>query len=355
MQSKLTLLIFMFANITAMAGCADKNSISPLKPVEFGKMIESSPETALLDVRTPEEYATGYIPGAVNIDAQAPEFIAEVQARFPTSQPLALYCRSGRRSAEAATRLKSEGYDVSDLDGGIMAWEESLLPVTTGPTDLYYTKGGVEVVIQPLIHASIRIIADGKEIEIDPVTKLGDRTTDYTQFPPADVILVTHEHHDHLDPEAIKTLSKTDTTVIANPRSVEILGFGKALKNGDTLHVDSDITIEAVPAYNTSPERLQFHPQGRDNGYILTLAGIRIYVAGDTEVIPEMENFKDIDIAFLPCNLPYTMTPDQFIEAAKIIRPRVVYPYHYGDTDLSSITTALAADGIYVRICPFDP
>lgn len=210
------------------------------------------------------------------------------------------------------------------------------------------------MVVEPLIHASVRIIFDGKEIEVDPVGKLGDRVTDYSQFPKADIILVTHEHHDHLDPEAIKTLSKADTLVIANPRSAEILGYGKVMKNGDILNPDAGIGIEAVPAYNTTPDRLQFHPKGRDNGYILTLDGLCIYVAGDTEVIPEMETFKDIDVAFLPCNLPYTMTPDQLIEAARIIHPKVVYPYHYGNTDLSSITPALAADGIYVRICPFD-
>ena len=126
------------------------------------------------------------------------------------------------------------------------------------------------------------------------------------------------------------------------------------MKNGDKKTIDG-IEIEAVPAYNVSQDRLQFHPEGRDNGYVLNIGGLRIYIAGDTEVIPEMSNLKDIDIAFLPCNLPYTMTPDQLIEAAKIIRPKVLYPYHFGTTDLSSITPALAPEGIYVRICPFDP
>ena len=221
--------------------------------------------------------------------------------------------------------------------------------------DTFTTPGGKTVEIEPLIHASIRIIYDGKEIEVDPVGKLGDRTTDYSLFPKADLILVTHEHHDHLDPEAIKTLMKTDTVVIANPNSRNILGFGQALKNGQSISLPDNIEVEAVPAYNTSQDKLQFHPKGRDNGYVLTLDGLRIYIAGDTEPIPEMAELKDIDIAFLPCNLPYTMTPAQLIEAARIIKPKVLYPYHYGTTDLSSIPDALKPYGIDVRIRPFDP
>lgn len=221
--------------------------------------------------------------------------------------------------------------------------------------DTYQTPGGKTVEIEPLIHASIRIVYDGKEIEIDPVGKLGDRTTDYSRFPKADLILVTHEHHDHLDPQAIKTLMKNDTVVIANPNSRDILGFGTAMKNGDSLTLPDNIEVQAVPAYNTSADKLQFHPKGRDNGYVLSLDGLRIYIAGDTEPIPEMSDLHDIDIAFLPCNLPYTMTPEQLIKAAEIIKPKVVYPYHFGTTDLSSIPEALNPLGIDVKIRPFDP
>ena len=226
---------------------------------------------------------------------------------------------------------------------------------TDSKPDIFTTSGGKTVEIFPLIHASIRIVYDGKEIEIDPVGKLDGRTTDYSQFPKADLILVTHEHHDHLDPDAIKTLSKADTTVVLNPSSQAILGYGKALRNGDKLQLGDNIEIEAVQAYNTSPDKLQFHPRGRDNGYVLSLDGLRIYIAGDTEVIPEMKDLKDIDIAFLPCNLPYTMTPQQLIEAAEIIKPKVLYPYHFGTTDLSGVPAALAPYGIDVRIRPFDP
>lgn len=220
--------------------------------------------------------------------------------------------------------------------------------------DTFTTPGGKEVKIEPLMHASLRIDYDGEEIYFDPVSKLGDRTVDYSKLPKADFIFVTHEHHDHLDPEAIKTLSKSDTLVIANPNSAAILGYGKVMKNGDTLSLGHEISVEAVPAYNITPDRTQFHPKGRDNGYVLDLDGLRIYVAGDTENIPEMKNLKNIDIAFLPCNLPYTMTPEQLIEAAKVIKPKVLYPYHFGTTDLSSIPSALAPLGIDVRLRPFD-
>lgn len=231
----------------------------------------------------------------------------------------------------------------------------TVLSAFTANADVFTTPGGKKVEIEPLIHASLRIVYDGKEIEVDPVGQLGDRSTDYSKFPKADIILVTHEHHDHLDPEAIRTLSKSDTLVIANPNSAKILGYGKVMKNGDKIELEDNIEIEAVPAYNISPDRLQFHPKGRDNGYVLTLDGFRIYIAGDTENIPEMKDLKNIDVAFLPCNLPYTMTPEQFEAAAEVIRPKVLYPYHFGTTDLSKVSEALAPYGIEVRIRPFDP
>ena len=115
------------------------------------------------------------------------------------------------------------------------------------------------------------------------------------------------------------------------------------MKNGDALQLEPDIKLEAVPAYNT-PGRDKFHPKGRDNGYILTLGGTRIYIAGDTEDIPELKQVKDIDIAFLPVNQPYTMTPEQAIRATRIIRPRILYPYHYGDTDINKVKDGLKDD-----------
>ena len=128
----------------------------------------------------------------------------------------------------------------------------------------------------------------------------------------------------------------------------KIKSEAKVLANGESAELQEGIRVEAVPAYNTTPEHLQFHPTGRDNGYILSLDGFRIYIAGDTEDIPEMASIQDIDVAFLPCNQPYTMTPEQLIRAAQVIRPKVLIPYHFGQTDLSGIPEALP--GIDVRL-----
>lgn len=348
-------ILIIMSLVVSSCGSQARGGVPQLSPREFASLVESDVRPTLIDVRTPQEFAEGRLPGAVNIDCSTPSFVEEVEARVPKDREVALYCRSGRRSAEAASLLVKAGYKVADLAGGILAWQEAGLPVTDGSDDFYTTPGGKQVEIVPLIHASVRIVFDGREIEVDPVGRLGDRVTDYSRFPKADLILVTHEHHDHLDPDAIKTLSKSDTVVIANPNSATILGYGTVMRNGDSMKLGDGIEVKAVPAYNVSPDRLQFHPRGRDNGYVLTLDGLRIYIAGDTEVIPEMNDLKDIDIAFLPCNLPYTMTPDQLIEAAKIIRPKVLYPYHFGTTDLSAVPAALAPYGIDVRLRPFDP
>ena len=123
------------------------------------------------------------------------------------------------------------------------------------------------------------------------------------------------------------------------------------MKNGDILQITPEIKLEAVPAYNTTPGRDKFHPKGRDNGYILTVGGTRIYIAGDTEDIPEMKQIKNIDIAFLPVNQPYTMIPEQAIQSAKIIQPHILYPYHYGDTDINKVKDGLKNEKeIEVRI-----
>jgi L-ascorbate metabolism protein UlaG (beta-lactamase superfamily) len=215
--------------------------------------------------------------------------------------------------------------------------------------DEFKTKSGKTVKFHALMHACIRIEMDGKEIQIDPVAKLGDRTVDYAAMPKADYIFVTHEHGDHYDAKSIKQLTGEKTQLVMNKRCADMYGAGKVMVNGDKLQL-ADISVEAVPAYNYTEGHTQFHPKGRDNGYILTIDGLRIYIAGDTEDIPEMSKIKDVDIAFLPCNQPYTMTPDQLIRAAKVIKPKVLFPYHYGQTDLSGVPVALKGTGIDVRI-----
>ncbi|MCR4994023.1 MAG: MBL fold metallo-hydrolase [Bacteroidales bacterium] len=226
------------------------------------------------------------------------------------------------------------------------------MPVTTSTTevDVFRTPSGKTVRFYALVHASIRIVYDGKELQIDPVRQLGDRTIDYAAMPKADYLIVTHEHHDHFDKEALEILTGNHTRLVTNARCGEMLGRGEVMANGDSLRLADDILLEAVPAYNYTDGHTQFHPKGRDNGFVLTLDGLRIYIAGDTEDIPEMAQLSNIDIAFMPCNQPYTMTTEQLQRAARTVRPRVLFPYHYGQTDVTSLPAVLAADSIDVRI-----
>ena len=127
------------------------------------------------------------------------------------------------------------------------------------------------------------------------------------------------------------------------------------MKNGDELEINQ-LSIKAIPAYNIVHKRdngIAFHPKGEGNGYIISFSDTRVYVAGDTEYFPEMENMKFLNIVFLPMNLPYTMSPSMFIEAAKLFNPSIVYPYHFGSTDTSQLAESLADTDIEVRIRNF--
>ena len=316
----------------------------------FAQLMEN-PDVVLLDVRTQQEYDEGHLQGAMLIDQGRDDFMQVVKDVIPAGKKIAVYCRSGRRSANAAEKLAGQGYVVTNLKGGILAWKEAGMEVETGKyeTDVFKTKSGKTLKFHALVHASIRLQYDGKEVMIDPVVKLGDKTIDYSAMPKADYIFVTHEHGDHFDKEAIKQLSGDNTKLVTNKRCADMLGYGKMMANGDVATLD-DFTVEAVPAYNTTEGRQKFHPKGRDNGYIITIDGVRIYVAGDTEDIPEMANVKDIDIAFMPCNQPYTMTTNQLVNAAKVVKPKVLFPYHYGKTDVKEVPAQLKEDGIDVRI-----
>ena len=216
--------------------------------------------------------------------------------------------------------------------------------------DEFTTKSGKKVTITCIKHASMEINYNGIEIQVDPVGMWLKPETDYATFPKANIILVTNEHKDHFDREAIHQIRTPATSIYVNQAVFGHFKNGFVMRNGDKVQYSNDISIEAVPAYNTTPDHMQFHPKGRDNGYILTLDGLRIYIAGDTEDIPEMASIKDIDIAFLPCNQPYTMTTEQLVKAAKTIKPKVLFPYHYGQTDVSNIPSQLKEDGIDVRI-----
>ena len=211
--------------------------------------------------------------------------------------------------------------------------------------DLFQTsKGPLEITF--LGHGTLMISWNNLIIHLDPVGQYAD----YSKLPKADLILITHEHGDHLDPKAIEKIIKPETILILNPSSAEKLGKGQAMRNGENREV-LGIGIQAVPAYNTTAGRDRFHPKGRDNGYVLTFADKRVYIAGDTEDIPEMKALTGIDIAFLPMNQPYTMTPAQAASAAKIIKPGVLYPYHFGDTPVQELINLLKEErGIEVRI-----
>ena len=219
--------------------------------------------------------------------------------------------------------------------------------------DSFTTQSGKTLQITPIKHGSMEINFDGRIIQVDPVIDGTPPVTDYTKMAKADVILITHDHYDHYDEQAVCDLRKESTVIVTNQLTAAALGDGEVMYNGDSLQVFDDLKIDAVAAYNTTPGHTQFHPKGRDNGFILTADGLRIYIAGDTEDIEEMKEVTDIDIAFMPCNQPYTMTPAQLRHAAEMVKPRVLYPYHYGDTDPNDIIEALEGLDIDVRIRNF--
>jgi L-ascorbate metabolism protein UlaG (beta-lactamase superfamily) len=213
--------------------------------------------------------------------------------------------------------------------------------------DKINTSAGV-VEMHFLGHASLMFKVNGYVIYFDPVSTYGD----YRFLPKADMILVTHDHYDHLDTKLINEIKKEGTLVFCNEQSLQKIPWAMGMKPGDRQEING-ITIEAVPAYNIVHERAPgqpFHPKGVGIGYVLTIGGKKFYIAGDTENIPEMKELKNIDVAFLPMNLPYTMTPEMAADAAKSFNPRILYPYHYGDTDPEKLVKLLEGSGIEVRI-----
>lgn len=198
-------------------------------------------------------------------------------------------------------------------------------------------------------HGTLMFTFGGKVIHVDPTSQ----EADYSKMPKADLIMVTHEHGDHLDTKAIGVIRKEDTEIVLTEICARDVKGGVVMKNGDEKTV-AGLKIEAVPAYNIINKRQggqPFHPKGVGNGYIIAFGDKRVYVAGDTENTPEMKKLKDIDITFLPMNLPYTMTPEMVADAAKAFRPKIVYPYHFGNTDTSQLVKLLAEEkDIEVRI-----
>ncbi len=205
-------------------------------------------------------------------------------------------------------------------------------------TDIIETSGG-SLKITFIGHGTLMFTFGGKVIHVDPFSRLAD----YAKLPKADMILLTHHHRDHLDLRALNTLRTENTVVILTETCSKQVEGGIVMNNGDVKSFEG-LKIEAVPAYNIIHKRdngQPFHPKGVGNGYVITFGDKRVYVAGDTENVPEMKELKGIDIAFLPMNLPYTMTPDMVADGAKAFKPKILYPYHYGQTDTSRIVDLL--------------
>ncbi|MDD2469308.1 MAG: MBL fold metallo-hydrolase [Desulfobulbus sp.] len=217
-------------------------------------------------------------------------------------------------------------------------------------TDRIATSEG-EVALGFIGHGSLMLSFQGKVIHVDPYSKVGD----YTTLPKADLILLTHDHGDHLDQSALAAIRTQTTQVILPPVCADRVAGGMVMRNGEQQKI-MGISITAVPAYNLVHKRENgqfFHPKGVGNGYVLGFGETRIYIAGDSENIPEMKALKNIDCAFLPMNLPYTMTPEMVADAARAFKPKILYPYHYGDTDPNRLVALLKdSPDIEVRIRP---
>ncbi len=204
--------------------------------------------------------------------------------------------------------------------------------------DTIKTSGG-DLGIRFLGHSSLIFFWAGKILHADPVS--GE--ADYTKLPKADIILITHEHYDHMDLKAVGIIRTPATKIVGNREVGKQIPETIVLNNGDTQIVDG-LKIEAVPAYNLRHERAPgepYHPKGIGNGYVVTFGDLRLYIAGDTENTPEMKRLQNIDVAFLPMNLPYTMTPEMVADAAQMFHPKILYPYHQGETDTTKLLALL--------------
>jgi L-ascorbate metabolism protein UlaG (beta-lactamase superfamily) len=203
----------------------------------------------------------------------------------------------------------------------------------------------------PIQHASVMLEAGGKVVYVDPAQG------NFDGLPPADLILITDIHGDHMAPKIIAKIQKADTVILAPAAVAKTVTTATVIGYGDTKKVGA-WTIEAVPAYNLKrgpSEGKLYHDKGRGNGYVVSYGGKRLYFSGDTENIPELASLKNIDIAFVCMNLPYTMTPEEAAAAVRVFKPKVVYPYHYGQTNLADFEKALDGSGIQVKLLNWYP
>ena len=212
-----------------------------------------------------------------------------------------------------------------------------------------FSSGQDEVIIHPVDHASLLLQWQDQTLYVDPV----GGSAQYEGLPEADLVLITHGHGDHYDLDTLQSLVSDQTQLVLTE---EVSGMtqgafdeqAEILNNGETTEF-GEISVAAIPAYNTTEERLQYHPEGVGNGYVLGLGDLRVYIAGDTEDIEEMRALTDIDVAFIPMNLPYTMTVEQAADAVNAFAPSVVYPYHYRGSDVEAFRD-MVDEKIDVRI-----
>jgi L-ascorbate metabolism protein UlaG (beta-lactamase superfamily) len=208
-----------------------------------------------------------------------------------------------------------------------------------------------DLIVHPIAHATFAMAWDGKTIYVDPV----GGAESFADLPSPDLILITDIHGDHLDAPTLEAVVAEDTVIVAPAAVIEQLPAGlgsvaRPLANGERLSL-LDLDVDAVPMYNLTEDRLQYHDKGRGNGYVLTAGGTRFYISGDTEDIPEMRALENIDVAFVCFNLPYTMTEEQAASAVLEFAPGIVYPYHYRGSDVELFTTLVnEGGGTEVRI-----
>lgn len=214
--------------------------------------------------------------------------------------------------------------------------------------DTLKTSGG-DLEITFIGHGTLMFRFEGKVIHVDPV----GRYADYGRMPKADLVLVTHHHGDHLDGDAIGRVRKPETVLVVTEACAGRVDGGVVMGNGAVKTV-AGLEVRAAPAYNLVHKRENgqvFHPKGVGNGYVIGFGKTRVYVAGDTEDVPEMADLEGVDCAFLPMNLPYTMTPEMVAHAVAMIRPRILYPYHFGKTDTGKLVGLLKdREDVEVRI-----
>ena len=234
----------LFTALLGAMTCACGAPVTNLEIADF-EAKAADPAVFLIDVRTPEEYAEGHLRGAANIDWNAPHFLEQVQAVCPKETPVAVYCRTGRRSGEASKKLSQAGYAVCNLVGGIEGWQAAGKPVTKYAVETFFTDSGLPVRITLIKHGTLEIVYKGLSLHIDPVSGLGIPTDYATEFPKADVILVTHEHGDHFDRVALEALGANGNNLVTNARVAEMLGWGAVMANGDSRELPGDIHLDA--------------------------------------------------------------------------------------------------------------